>query len=82
MMERRCESCSFFKLRGGKVGDCRRNPPTPFMVGMPTGPQILGTKQTRMQFQFPAAWPVVQTNHWCGEYHAKSQEGLGSIKEL
>ena len=76
MMERHCKNCTAFKWIEGKTGECRRNPPTPFMVGMPTGPQILGTKQTRVQFQFPAAWPPVMEDQWCVTgYEAKVYNG-------
>ena len=80
MTERRCENCQFFKLVEGRKGDCRRHPPTPFMLALPSsGPAILGansrSSMTSLQVQFPAAWPVVMKDHWCGEYSVKSNEG-------
>ena len=76
--QRACRDCLFFKWVEGKKGDCRRRPPTPFMLALPSSsPPILGTNSrpsmTSLQVQFPAAWPVVMENHWCGEYCRKDE---------
>ena len=70
-----CEVCRFFtpneQANGEAVGDCRRHPPTVFMVAIPSGGAITRAGQPQlmnMQMKFPAAWPFVQGGHWCGEF--------------
>ena len=82
-MERRCENCRHFSphaTNGQATGDCRAHPPTTFMIALPQGPSVLaqpGKPQlVNMNIQFPAAFPLVQGTHWCGEFNAQV-EGVG-----
>ena len=69
---RSCGDCKFYNETQENVGECRRNPPTAFMFAAPSGPPILGAmgkaNATGIRFSFPAAWPLVQSIHWCGHF--------------
>lgn len=78
-VKRACENCLFYAIQeqsngeAPRNGNCRRSPPTVFMVIVPeeqTG-QVLGAggvRRVAAQAQFPAAWPLTMPDHWCGEF--------------
>lgn len=75
MTERRCENCvSYHKIEGG-AGECRRDPPVPFMLTIPSGPSILGApgkmNSVGLQVRFPSSWPAVKDQHWCGKHQVR-----------
>lgn len=53
-----CASCKF-AVRVGGGAECRRNPPTTFLISTPQGPKGVG------------AWPPVAADQFCGEYKPK-----------
>jgi hypothetical protein len=56
-----CNTCPYFARNAQQLqgpGECRKNPPTPFVLGIDPmkGPAI------------GSAWSHVTPNHWCGEH--------------
>lgn len=77
MSERCCRTCTSFKWTEGKTGECRHDPPVPFMLALPTGPSLLGApgkmNNVALQVRFPSSWPAVREEHWCrAGYEAKA----------
>lgn len=61
-----CESCSFFVMLNAKSGNCRANPPHPFLIpGLPN--QFTPPGQPNIVVQ--AVWPPVGVNDWCGRHN-------------
>ena len=75
---RSCGDCESYQLTRENHGECRYNPPTTFMLAMPSGPPILGpmgsAKAVGVKMSFPAAWPLVQANLWCRKFKAASED--------
>ena len=77
-MERACANCRFWMIpqAEGQAGECRRYPPTVFMMAIP--PQPMGKldipglhgKQamTQAQLSFVSKWPPAPANAGCGEH--------------
>ncbi len=72
-----CATCRFSEERDRKNGEhrmleCRRRPPTTFMFATPVGQAGVigqgGVRGVQVGFKFPAAWPLLQLEHWCGEH--------------
>ena len=78
-IQRACRNCTSFKWVDGKMGECRHDPPVPFMLALPTGSPLLGTpgkmNNVGLKVVHPAAWPAVSENQWCRNgYEAKPNE--------
>ena len=79
-----CANCRYWLMpaQAGAVGECRRLPPTVFLLVQP--PQPMGKldipgmhgKQamTQAQMQFVSKWPPVPAEAGCGEH--KFDEGM------
>jgi hypothetical protein len=74
--QEKCGNCLFSKKppQPTKMVLCRRNPPTPMMLGMQQNPI---TKQA--QPLMDAFIPAVADDNWCGEWRAKRTETTRSI---
>lgn len=56
-----CHNCKFLHVQpNGRVAECRRNPPTPFLIPSGEG-QMSGVKM----------WPPISPQDWCGEHKPK-----------
>lgn len=57
-VDRCCENCRFWNMRGTEYGECRRSPPVLIDVDVP--------------FQddngLVSLWPTTNDTDWCGEY--------------
>lgn len=62
VQEESCASCVFY-MASPKV--CRRNPPSPIMIGVRQGIAQLTQQEPVIQAFFPNMMP----NGWCGEYN-------------
>ncbi len=75
-----CGNCRFYaadpKGSNGQLkhGQCRYHPPRVFMVMVPQGPApgVLanpqGGRQVQMAPAFPAAFPAIDPELWCGKH--------------
>ena len=79
MGKTRCSECVFFEPTvPGEPGECRRGPPTVFLIQKPneravSTPKIIGTGKNQkllvgveMDYQAIAAWPPVTVDQGCG----------------
>ena len=83
MSDQMCQNCRHFSphaVNGQTMGDCRRHPPTVFMVVGSQGPSVLARpgrpQMVNIDVKFPSAFPMVQEMHWCGEFE-RQVEGAG-----
>lgn len=77
-----CASCRFWcpppEGSPNPMGQCRRHPPTAFMVLVPASNLSRlapgGQQQQQVTPMFPSAWPPAPADGWCGEYGPISVE--------
>jgi hypothetical protein len=67
-----CGNCRFY-MSAAKV--CRRNPPTPLMVGVKRGISQITGDEPLVQAYFPPMMP----NGWCGEHIFYEDSGMENI---
>jgi hypothetical protein len=89
----KCEDCRFFSNEWiGKPdtpgerwpGECRRHAPSPASITYQISGDRSETQLTRVwNAGCDAMWPQVQSDHWCGEYGAKSgiPEGMKRMRD-
>jgi len=77
--QKMCASCAAWHPPepGGTMGQCRLNPPVPFMAMATTQQSRLSVPDPRQQQQavqpiFPSAWPISPADGWCRQW---SKEG-------
>lgn len=69
-MDRRCINCARFSPLSEEVGECRARPPRVFILTVPVQKTEIATAEQKasLNVSFPAAWPRVMPNQWCGEF--------------
>lgn len=78
----KCEECKFFsnewigkplELRGARwQGECRRHAPSPAAITYQLdGGRVDGADKMVWNSGCAAMWPLVESEHWCGEFLAK-----------
>ena len=67
-----CGTCRFFQPGEGKLGQCRLDRPNQFILVKPMKLAVGAGGGQGFQVDFPAAWPIVPEDAWCGQHKPKA----------
>jgi hypothetical protein len=70
-MERKCESCEFWREFSQKSGECLRNAPSPSRYSDSTQND---EHQRNDSILSGTRWPMTYSDQWCGEFKEKHDE--------
>lgn len=72
MTDEGCGTCRFWMSPDQKGGICRRNPPTPILLGLaPASPIANPGKQQQGVPVTQAFFPQMSARGWCGEHQTR-----------